>query len=200
MCAIIGAELNEGLGVYEGGRSVDASHLAKLVIINNNLWSLAVNVTKASILAQYLRIFSGRTTRCLCHVLLAMLVPAVCWSIFNGTFLCRPVQKLWKPQLPGHCMDAQIYWLSAAGVNIVLDFLVLLLPLPAITTLRLPRKQKICLMLVFILGFFVCVISIVRLATVYITAKNGDLVGKLSIAMTLPDFRLTWSQNPVSKQ
>lgn len=181
MCAIIGAELNEGLGVYEGGRTVDASHLAKLVIINNNLWSLVVNVTKASILAQYLRIFSGRVTRCLSYVLLLALIPAVCWSIFDGTFLCRPVAKLWKPEMVGHCMNAQTYWLSAAGVNIALDFLVLLLPLPAITKLRLPQRQRICLVLVFFLGFFVCVISIVRLAMVYITAEKGDLVRKYTV-------------------
>ena len=46
MCAIIGAELNEGLGVYQGGRTIDAQHLAKLVIINNNLWAVAVGSIK----------------------------------------------------------------------------------------------------------------------------------------------------------
>lgn len=178
MCAIIGAELNEGLGVYQGGRVVDAEHLAKLIIINNNLWALAVNTTKASILAQYLRIFSSRNTRICCYILLLLLVPATCWSIFGGTFLCRPVAKLWNPSIPGKCLDPRQYWLSAAGVNMAMDFLVLLLPLPAITQLRLPRKQKLCLVLMFLLGFFVCVVSVVRLATVYMLERSGRLVGK----------------------
>lgn len=178
MCAIIGAELNEGLGVFEGGRPVDAPHLAKLVIINNDLWALAVTITKASILAQYLRVFSCRIVRCLCYVLYFLLIPAVLWSIFAGTFLCRPVAKLWNPQIPGECMNAHTYWLSAAGTNIGLDFLVLLLPLPAITSLHLPRRQKICIVLVFLLGFFVCIVSIVRLLTVFLYAKAGELVGK----------------------
>ena len=178
MCAIIGAELNEGLGVYQGGRPIDGQHLAKLVIINNNLWAVAVNVTKASIVAQYLRIFSSRITRFCCYVLLALLVPAVCWSVFGGTFLCAPVAKLWKPQLPGECMDPRSYWLSAAGTNIGIDFAVLILPLPAITQLRLPRKQKMCLVLMFLLGFFVCVVSVIRLATVYSLEKSGRLVGE----------------------
>jgi hypothetical protein len=178
MCAIIGAELNEGLGVYQGGRTIDAQHLAKLVIINNNLWAVAVNVTKASIVAQYLRIFSSRITRFCCYALLVLLVPAVCWSVFGGTFLCTPVAKLWKPQLTGKCMDPRSYWLSAAGINIGIDFAVLILPLPAITQLRLPRKQKICMVLMFLLGFFVCIVSIVRLATVYFLERRGRLVGK----------------------
>jgi hypothetical protein len=178
MCAIIGAELNEGLGVYQGGRPIDAQHLAKLVIINNNLWAVAVNVTKASIIAQYLRIFSSRLTRFCCYALLVLLITAVCWSVFAGTFLCTPVAKLWKPQLSGECMDPRKYWLSAAGINIGIDFTVLLLPLPAITQLRLPRKQKICLVLMFLLGFFVCVVSIVRLATVFLLERSGKLVGE----------------------
>lgn len=170
--------MNEGLGVYQGGRPVDAQHLAKLVIINNNLWALAVKTTKASILAQYLRIFSSFNTRICSYVLLVLLVPAVCWSIFAGTFLCTPVAKLWEPSLPGTCMDPRAYWLSAAAVNMGMDFTVLLLPLPAITTLRLPRKQKLCLVLMFILGFFVCLVSVARLATVYCLEKSGRLVGK----------------------
>jgi len=178
MCAIIGAELNEGLGVYEGGRAVDATHLAKLVVINNDLWALVVNITKASILAQYLRIFSSRIVRSLCYVLFLLLVPAVLWIVFAGTFLCRPVAKLWNPSISGECMDPHSYWLSAAGINIGLDFLVLLLPLPAITSLHLPRRQKICIVLVFLLGFFVCIVSIVRLSTVDIYASKGELVGK----------------------
>jgi hypothetical protein len=178
MCAIIGTELNEGLGVYQGGRTVDAQHLAKLVIINNDLWAVAVNVTKASIVAQYLRIFNSRITRFCCCALLLSLVPAVSLSVFGGTFLCTPVSKLWKPQLAGKCMDPRTYWLSAAGINIGIDFAVLILPLPAITQLRLPRKQKICMVLMFLLGFFVCVVSVVRLATVYILERRGRLVGE----------------------
>lgn len=183
MCAIIGAELNEGLGVYQGGRSIDAQHLAKLVIINNDLWAVAVNVTKASIVAQYLRIFSSPVTRFFCYALLVLLVPAVCWSVFGGTFLCTPVAKLWKPHLTGECMDPRSYWLSAAGINIGIDFAVLILPLPAITQLRLPRKQKMCLVLMFLLGFFVCVISVVRLVTVYCLEKRGRLVGEYLCAL-----------------
>jgi hypothetical protein len=187
MCAIVGVERNEGLGVYKGNRDIDAQHLAKLVIINNNLWAVAVNVTKASILAQYLRLFSSRSTQFVCYFLLVLLIPVLCWSVFAGTFLCTPVAKLWEPHLPGHCMNAQQYWLSAAAINIGMDFTVLLLPLPAITQLRLPRKQKICLVLMFLLGFFVCVVSVVRLAVVNFLESSGRLVGKSNTISTPPE-------------
>nr|OQO23448.1 hypothetical protein B0A51_07753 [Rachicladosporium sp. CCFEE 5018] len=176
MCAIIGAELHEGMGVYSNSRMIDHPHLAKLAVTNNDIWALAVNATKASILVQYLRIFSDRVTRTCCWILMALLVPAVTWAIFGGTFLCRPVAKLWHPDLPGTCLSAEAYWLSAAGINIGLDFLVLILPLPGVTKLRLPRKQKICLVAVFLLGFFVCLVSVVRLATVWTEVERGNFV------------------------
>jgi hypothetical protein len=192
MCAIIGVERKDGLGVYKGNRTINAQHLAKLVIINNNLWAVAVNVTKASILAQYLRLFSSRSTRFVCYFLLVLLIPVLCWSVFAGTFLCTPVAKLWKPQLPGHCMNARQYWLSAAAINIGMDFTVLLLPLPAITQLRLPRKQKICLILIFLLGFLVCVVSVVRITVVDYLEGSGRLVGKFHFhTHTCPNSQLT---------
>lgn len=74
-------------------------------------------------------------------------------------------------------MDPRVYWLSAAAVNISMDFTVLLLPLPAIAQLRLPQKQKLCLVVMFVLGFFVCAVSVVRLALVFFLERSGRLVG-----------------------
>lgn len=174
MTAIIAAEVHEGVGDYKGPEHL--SDLTKLIVANNDLWASCVAVTKLSILMQYLRIFSGRISRLLCLILMSLLLPAACWAIFGGTFLCQPVSKLWNPALPGHCMSAQTYWISAASIDIGLDFLVLLLPMPAITALRLPRKEKTALIVVFLLGFIVCLVSVARLATVLTTAKQGDYI------------------------
>lgn len=152
--------------------------MTKLVVTNNDIWALTVNVTKASILMQYLRLFSAHYTRLLTYLLLTLLPPAALWAILGGTLRCRPIAKLWSPQIEGHClMPASGYWISVAAIDIALDFLIIALPLPAITAMRcLPRKQKISLIAVFALGFFVCATSIARLATVTTTSKQGDFV------------------------
>ncbi|RMY70277.1 hypothetical protein D0863_05897 [Hortaea werneckii] len=148
-----------------------------LIITTNNLWALTVSVTKASILMQYLRIFSAPRVRIACYILLVSLLPAVCWAVLGGTLLCRPVRKLWDPQVQGGaCMSAEKYWVSVAGLDIGLDGLVLVLPLPGIWGLRLPRRQKGGLVVVFLLGFFVCAVSVVRLLTVFLVARTEDLV------------------------
>lgn len=174
MTTTIGISVREGVGTYHS--PAEASTITRLVVAGNVLWILIVNITKASILTQYLRIFCSLRTRALCYTLLACLVPAASYAVFAGIFLCSPTAKLWRPEMQGTCRSAQTYWLSVAGLDIMLDFLVLLLPLPAILVLRLPSRQKIALVLVFTLGFFVCIVSVARLATVYLTAQHGDYV------------------------
>ncbi|EMC94277.1 hypothetical protein BAUCODRAFT_54373, partial [Baudoinia panamericana UAMH 10762] len=175
MCIVIGIAVHEGVGRLSESEA-QLITIAKLVVADNNLWALTVNTTKASILMQYLRIFSGRVTRALCLLLLFCLLPAVLWAVLGGTLLCSPTARLWNPSISGHCMSAERYWLSVAGTDISLDFLVLLLPLPAIVSLHLPRKQRMSLVLVFMLGFFVCGVSIARLATVITTSAEGKFV------------------------
>jgi len=186
MTALIGAEVHHGLGGYD--RHVSADTKAKLIVVSNNFWVLIVNITKGSILVQYLRVFSDRKVRMSCYTLLVLVLPAAFWGVFGGTFACSPTAKLWKPELPGHCMSARTYWISVAGLDIGLDFLLLLLPLPAIGSLRLPRKQKFGLMLAFLLGFFVCIVSVARLATVQVISAEGHEIQSGLWAIILSAF------------
>ncbi|KAI6879201.1 hypothetical protein KC360_g8103 [Hortaea werneckii] len=188
MTALIAAAVAYGIGTYPNTSTTTTtttpstiqktlSLITILIVSTNNLWALTVSVTKASILMQYLRIFSNPRVRILCYLLLVALLPAVLWAVLGGTLLCRPVSKLWDPAVQGgRCMSAEKYWLSVAGLDIGLDVLVLVLPLPGIWGLRLPRRQKVGLVVVFLLGFFVCAVSVVRLLTVLLVSRSGDLV------------------------
>ena len=74
------------------------------------------------------------------------------YGIFAGIFICIPVRKFWTPTAKGYCLSADTLWLSAAGINIVMDWLVWVLPMPVISKLRLPRRQMIGVIAVFALG------------------------------------------------
>ena len=52
--------------------------------------------------------------------------------------------------------------LSFSIITIFLDFLLVLMPLPIVSTLQLSRKQRIAVNTLFALGFFVCVSGIVQ--------------------------------------
>jgi hypothetical protein len=172
MCAVVGTTTHDDYSLQSG--QMHMGTVTKLVIANNDLWALTVNITKASILMQYLRIFSTSITRVSCYILLVALLPATLWATLGGPLLCDPVKKLWKPETLGHCLSAQVYWISVAGIDIGLDFLVLLLPLPAISTLHIARKQKLSILLLFLFGFFVCGVSVGRVASVLLAASQGQ--------------------------
>ncbi|SMR59701.1 unnamed protein product [Zymoseptoria tritici ST99CH_3D1] len=179
MCILIGIAVHSGIGITTPTSPLLFHHttlIARLIVANNSLWSLTVNITKSSILTQYLRIFSSPRTRTICYILLFLLLPATCWGIFGGIFLCNPTAKLWNPEISGHCRNAQTYWVSVASVDIFLDLAILILPIPAIAALHLPRKQRVATLCVFLLGFVVCAVSVIRLATVLAIAQQGDFV------------------------
>lgn len=64
---------------------------------------------------------------------------------------------------------------SNAAFNIITDICTTILPLPILNTLRIPKKQKYLLMLVFGLGGITCIISILRLQSLYVISKSTDV-------------------------
>ncbi|KAF2496535.1 hypothetical protein BU16DRAFT_537710 [Lophium mytilinum] len=145
-----------------------------LVYTNNALYQTAINLIKCSIVVQFLRIFTGPVPTRICHGILLLLLIAACWGVFGGIFLCIPIRKYWHPDFKGHCMNSHAYWYSAAGLNIMNDFIVWLFPMPFIKQLRLPTRQKIGLAIVFSLGGLVCIISVLRMLLVRIAVIKGD--------------------------
>jgi hypothetical protein len=61
-----------------------------------------------------------------------------------------------------------------ASLNIVTDLLVALLPIKVILGLQLPRKQKIALLIILTLGWFVCVVSMLRLHALVVLAQHPE--------------------------
>lgn len=81
-------------------------------------------------------------------------------------FQCNPVGAAFRYPVPAthHCTDIITIYLSSAPVNIITDLAILFLPMPILTSMRLPRKQKTILVITFGFGLFVAVVDIVRIA------------------------------------
>ncbi|KAK3335121.1 hypothetical protein B0T19DRAFT_395014 [Cercophora scortea] len=137
------------------------------------IYNLAQILTKTSFLLQYRRIFQDTRTRRAC---LWLLVIVSLWGFtqeFLVAFACNPV-ALFIPSQGAVCIDSLTVWYLTSIMNIVTDFIVFLVPLPAIYTLQLPRRQKLLVAAVFSLGFFTCAISIVRLFTLHSAINTVD--------------------------
>ncbi|KAK1065573.1 hypothetical protein LTR74_007771 [Friedmanniomyces endolithicus] len=81
-------------------------------------------------------------------------------------FQCHPVSAIFDAVVPAYasCTDIVTIFLSSTPLNLITDFAILFLPMPILTSMRLPRKQKIILIITFSFGLFVMAVDVVRIA------------------------------------
>jgi hypothetical protein len=60
------------------------------------------------------------------------------------------------------CYDPTLFFLATAGLNLFSDIVILLLPIPMLLGLRVPRKQRIAVVGIFSIGLMAIVASAVR--------------------------------------
>ncbi|OAG40135.1 hypothetical protein AYO21_05613 [Fonsecaea monophora] len=168
---------NCGLGRHADTVSEeDNETLSKLLYASIILYNLGLFLVKDSILYQYLRFFVDRRYRLAAWVLIISICVAGVAFILTSCFSCWPIAFYWdKSVRGGHCIDLMAFWFSLSGFNIVTDLAVWVLPMPVLKSLRLPRKQKFSLIVVFSLGGFGCITGMLRLHALYIASISTDL-------------------------
>ncbi|KAJ4986553.1 integral membrane protein [Stagonosporopsis vannaccii] len=163
------------------------STMLKLIFAQSLLYQLAINLVKTAFTCQYLRVFSHlRYPKYYCYVLLVSILGATTWGVFGIVFLCNPIKTYWDVKVDGKCMNAEHHFWSTSIVGIVIDWAIWVLPMPIVRQLNLPRRQKWGLWIVFGLGGFVCVVSILRLTMVHKAVHEG----KLTLSGT---YAVVWS-------
>ncbi|KAL8814159.1 MAG: hypothetical protein Q9223_006600 [Gallowayella weberi] len=97
-------------------------------------------------------------------------------SVFLETFLlCRPFAYNWDPTIKDFtCGNRNAAYIGAGSLNIVTDLMVLMLPIPMVWNLQIPRRNKAILTAVFGMGLFVCIVSILRLISL-LTVSYTDI-------------------------
>ncbi|KAK7987357.1 hypothetical protein PG989_007672 [Apiospora arundinis] len=138
-------------------------------------YKACINLSKASILLLYLRIFGNvRWFRWLCIVLTTIVALYCVASVTVTIFQCTPVARVYNKAVPGRCIDNARFWYANAGFSITTDVVILCIPLPMVYVLQLPRVQKAALMVVFTLGIFVVTTSCLRITTINQQATTYD--------------------------
>ncbi|KAF2197508.1 hypothetical protein GQ43DRAFT_402891 [Delitschia confertaspora ATCC 74209] len=137
------------------------------------MYYLALGTTKSSILLQYNRVFQTKKFRLTCNlVLLAVIVYSI-WTVFGSIFACYPIKAFWTKER-ATCIDQFAMWFTNAGINILTDLVIIILPMPVIRRLNLAKKQKGALIGIFAVGGFVCIVSILRLQSLISISNSWD--------------------------
>ncbi|KAI1380945.1 MFS general substrate transporter [Hypoxylon crocopeplum] len=130
------------------------------------LYNPALMATKTSVLIFYLRLSKNtqKVLRLASWAVLAIVNVAGTVLTLLNIFQCRPIQAAFDPYNGDvFCIPLLTEFICSAPVNVVTDLAILALPLPVLTSMRLPRRQKVILIFTFALGIFVTVVDVVRI-------------------------------------
>ncbi|GKT41250.1 uncharacterized protein ColSpa_01431 [Colletotrichum spaethianum] len=171
-------QLKFGLGEHLSYAWPSYSSYVEAGIFTNLFYSISLTLTKISILLLYIRILTYDLFRLLGKILLGVVLVSHTWIIISILTTCIPLSAAWNydPSAPpAYCHPISVFWGNAV-MHLISDFLIFLLPLPVIATMRLPRRQKMGLYFVFCLAFLVCAISILRLVRLFHTDESLEQI------------------------
>ncbi|KAF2790309.1 hypothetical protein K505DRAFT_282840 [Melanomma pulvis-pyrius CBS 109.77] len=135
---------------------------------------LSLGLTKSSILLQYRRVFPTRRFQIACWLTMILVIVYTIWAVSGSIFACYPIRAFWTHEEPAKCINQSAMWFTNAGVNILTDFIIILLPMPVVRSLNLGQRQKQVLIIVFGIGGFGCIVSILRLHSLVAISNSTD--------------------------
>lgn len=119
------------------------------------MYDFCISVTKLSILAFYLRIFTDQTFKRMTYGLMGIVTAYLFTTVIATIWQCTPVSYVWSGwagETEGHCIDVFVLTWIVSSINILLDILIILLPIPHLLKLTLSRKKKIQIVSMFCVG------------------------------------------------
>ncbi|EGP85792.1 uncharacterized protein MYCGRDRAFT_17296, partial [Zymoseptoria tritici IPO323] len=137
------------------------------------LYVLTAFFTKLSLVLLYLRIFpadvDNRQFRLICKLVGVVLFLAGFSCVLANIFACHPISYAWRytGRADGACVDRIASAYAVGSINAVLDIVVITLPIPRLFKLNVALRQKVGVILCFLVGFLVTGVTIVRLYYVH---------------------------------
>ncbi|OJJ49273.1 hypothetical protein ASPZODRAFT_129699 [Penicilliopsis zonata CBS 506.65] len=138
------------------------------------LYKIVLCLNKMSFLVFYLRIFPTKKFRLLCFATIAVVASGTFGFMIATIFQCVPVQANWHRHIAKKCVNNTIFRWCWAGYNTLMDMWVCLMPMPLLARLQLDTARKVGVMVVFGLGLFVCVTSMIRMRSMETSTTTTD--------------------------
>ncbi|KAI1739812.1 hypothetical protein F4680DRAFT_421590 [Xylaria scruposa] len=138
---------------------------AKRLYITIFLFDSSISFPKLSAIFFYARIFPSNNKRFRVNLWIvgSLVAGWLISAIFSTIFQCTPIAKAWNPTLEGTCINDFAWYLATASLSLVIDFYILLLPVPMIWALNTDLSRRVYLLGAFFLAYSVIVLSLGRL-------------------------------------
>ncbi|KAH8434432.1 uncharacterized protein LDX57_012079 [Aspergillus melleus] len=155
------------LGMSDMGNATkdDTVAMMKMIIPGSTLYVTSLWLIKAGMVLFYKRLADRTRYQMVYNITLGFLGATWLAIFLNIIFKCFPPDRLWDLDHPERaCSDKQTrinYWITIL-FNIFSDVFIICLPISQVLKLKLPKKQKIGVLSIFMLGFLVVITSIIR--------------------------------------
>jgi hypothetical protein len=142
------------------------------------LYFTTITLLKLSIIFFYIRIFTTPSAQ---RLLWGTAAFTLVWGIVYvivAIFQCQPISYFWTRWdglHEGKCLNINAITASNAGLSIALDFWSLGIPLWQLWGLNMHWKRKVGVLVMFCVGTFVTVVSILRLQALVNFAKTTNV-------------------------
>lgn len=73
------------------------------------------------------------------------------WGLGMYLTMCIPIEKMWDPSITGYCHPWSVWW-ALTYLHIITDFMIFVIPIPVVSTMTIPKRQKAGILLVFSVG------------------------------------------------
>ncbi|KAJ5703798.1 hypothetical protein N7493_010936 [Penicillium malachiteum] len=179
--AFILIERSYGLGVNINDLSSEVIEVQMHYLwLSVPFYNLSLILSKLSALFLYTRIFRGRGFLLATYITMTCLILAGFWMVTSGFVFCVPISAFWELNRndKSHCLPMGPVWYSNSAMQIVSDIVIMILPMPVLSKLQLPFKQKAGIILVFGLGVFVIATSSARLYELSTMVNGTDFTEK----------------------
>lgn len=120
------------------------------------LYIASLATTKISILLFYLKVFPQRYFRVCTWVFIVINLVYALAYIFLLIFQCDPIPGVWLAwdgEYKAKCISINLLGWTAAAINIALDLVVIILPLPELLRLSMSLRKRVQIVSMFAVGF-----------------------------------------------
>ncbi|EJT70840.1 hypothetical protein GGTG_11863 [Gaeumannomyces tritici R3-111a-1] len=153
-----------GLGFGQHVDEVTPEHLSAIllyIMASSVIWSLGVCAAKASFACFYLRLISDRRWVLVNRLAIVCLLCQGIEQCLYEILQCKPIHKAWTPGVEGTCIPL---WWGGFALNLGLDLILFIEPIPIVWSLQLiPVTKKIGIIFMLSLRLLICGIAIIRI-------------------------------------
>ena len=131
-----------------------ARQINMMVFATHIPYFTAITLVKLSALLFYARVFRDSRAFRICLWTTGTLV--VGWWIVSDltTILtCIPLRKQWDTDIQGHCLNFITIFKGVTALNVLIDVIILVLPLPMLWKLHTTLRRKLMLTGAFVVGY-----------------------------------------------